>query len=91
MSPLILDRRTFLAGAGAIWASTLLPSGAMALAKDDILFASAFMGKDETYGFALTNAAGDVITKQKLPDRGHSFAAGGQDGKAVILDRKSVV
>ena len=88
MNPLILDRRSFLAGAGAAWASALLPSSAVALAKDDMLFASAFMAKDETYGFALTNAAGDIITKQKLPDRGHSFAAGGPDGKAVIFARR---
>jgi uncharacterized protein len=88
LSPLILDRRTFLAGAGAAWASALLPCSAEALTKDDTLFASAFMGKDETYGFALLNAAGDIITKQKLPDRGHSFAAGGPHGKAVIFARR---
>jgi uncharacterized protein len=88
LSPLILDRRTFLAGAGAAWASALLPINAEALAKDDTLFASAFMDKDETYGFALLNGAGDIITNQKLPDRGHSFAAGGPEGKAVIFARR---
>jgi hypothetical protein len=46
------------------------------------------MGKDQTYGFALLNAAGDIITKQKLPDRGHSFAAGGPDGKAAVFARR---
>jgi uncharacterized protein len=85
---LTLDRRSFLAGAGASWANALLPVNAEALAKDDVLFASAFMGKDQRYGFALLNAAGDIITKQTLPDRGHAFAAGGPDGKAVIFARR---
>ncbi len=65
-----------------------MPRSAAALAQDDTLFASAFMAKDETYGFALLNAAGDIITKQELPDRGHSFAANGPDGKAVIFARR---
>jgi uncharacterized protein len=88
LKPLILNRRTFLAGAGAAWAGTLLPVQAEALTKDDTLFASAFMGKDQTYGFALLNSAGEIITQQKLPDRGHSFAANGPDGKAVIFARR---
>ena len=86
MNSLILDRRAFLAGAGAAWVSALLPFRAEALTKDDTLFASAFMGKDETYGFALLNATGDIISRQTLPDRGHSFAAG--NGKAVIFARR---
>ena len=86
MSKLILDRRAFLAGAGAAWSSLLLPRRAEALAKDDTLFAAAFMGENESYGFALLNAAGDIISKQTLPDRGHSFAA--SNGKAVIFARR---
>ena len=88
MSRLILDRRSFLAGAGAVWVATLLPARAEALASDDILFASAFMDSDHTYGFALVNPAGKIIAQQKLPDRGHSFAANGPDGKAVIFARR---
>ena len=86
MKPLILDRRFFLAGAGAAWASTLLPQRAEALAKSDTLFASAFMGENQTYGFALLNASGNIISKQTLPDRGHSFAA--RADKAVIFARR---
>lgn len=88
MKPLILDRRSFLAAAGASWAAALLPNPAEALARDDMLFASAFMAEDKTYGFALTDAAGDIITRRSLPERGHSFAGGGPDGKAVIFARR---
>ncbi len=88
MKVLILDRRSFLAAAGASWAATLLPEPAAALAKDDMLFATAFMAADKTYGFAITNAAGDIIARQTLPERGHSFASGGPNGQAVIFARR---
>ena len=43
-----IDKRTLLKAAGAVFAASLLPRGAEALAKSDAVFASAFMAEDKS-------------------------------------------
>jgi len=74
LSRIVLERRSFLAGAGLAWLSALTPAGAQRLAGSDLLFASAYMNPQGAYGVAILDGAGAIVATHLLPGRGHGFA-----------------
>lgn len=74
MSRIVLERRTFLAGAGLAWFSTLTPASAERLARSSLLFAAAYMDPEGSYGVAILDGGGAIVSTHLLPGRGHGFA-----------------
>ncbi|OCW56222.1 DUF1513 domain-containing protein [Hoeflea olei] len=74
MSRIVLERRTFLAGAGLAWLSALTPAGAERLAASELLFAAAYMDAKGAYGVAILDRDGARVSAHDLPGRGHGFA-----------------
>ena len=84
----LIDRRHFLAGAGAAFALSLAPAGAEALERPDALFGAACRMPGGGYGAAIFDEAGAIISKIALPDRGHDVAFDPISGKAVAFARR---
>ena len=74
MTRIVLERRTFLAGAGLAWLFGLTPAGAERLARSELLFASAYMDPQGAYGVAILDDGGAIVSAHLLPGRGHGFA-----------------
>lgn len=83
----MIDRRLFLAGFGAGMASLLMPAAARALERSDALFASAYMTRDG-YGVAMLTERGEILHKQRLPDRGHDVVMSPDGSSAVAFARR---
>ncbi|MBL0371769.1 DUF1513 domain-containing protein [Rhizobium sp. KVB221] len=88
MLNLKISKRSFLKAAGAGFAASLLPRGAEALDRTEAVFASAFMGENESYGVALVSEAGREIARLALPDRGHDVTRDPQSTRAVVFARR---
>ena len=84
----LIDRRRFLAGAGAAFALSLDPRGAEALERSDALFGAACRMKGGGYGAAIFDEAGTIVSTIALPDRGHDVAFDPVSGKAVAFARR---
>ena len=84
----LIDRRHFLAGAGAGFALLLGPRGAEALERSDALFGAACRMKGGGYGAAIFTEAGEIVSTVTLPDRGHDVAFDPLSGKAVAFARR---
>lgn len=88
MNRITLDRRGFLAGAGA----SLLIGCTEALAADsskgDVLFASGFKSPDGEFGLAILNESSEIISQHILPARGHGIAASGPAERVIIFARR---
>ena len=84
----LIDRRHFLAGAGAAFALALGSRGAEALERSDALFGAACRMPGGGYGAAIFDEAGAIISTVALPDRGHDVAFEPLSGKAVAFARR---
>lgn len=82
------QRRAFLKAAGAGFAAALLPRGAAALERTDVVFASAVRKPAGGYGAALLTEAGELVTTIDLPDRGHDITYSPASGRAVVFARQ---
>lgn len=83
-----LDRRSFLAMAGAAWAAALAPRAASAFAAAEAVYASAFRDPDGTYGLATVTEAGAVLERVRLPARAHGLCHAPVSGLAVAFARR---
>jgi len=84
---LLIERRSFLIGAGLAWASALTPASAARLASSDLLYAAAY--KDAGgYGVAILDKDGGLVSENPLPGRGHGFANAGQSHWLVAFARR---
>jgi len=81
-------RRTFIASAGAAFAASLAPARAEALAKADIVYATAGMTHNGRFAAAIVSETGDVITTLALPDRGHDVTHCPVSGRLVAFARR---
>ena len=75
----VIDRRTFIAGAGSLFLSTLNARSAGILGKSETLLSSCIKRVDGNFGAIILNERAELITQIDLPGRGH----------AVIFDRNS--
>ena len=84
-----IDRRTFLAAAGATFLPGLLPRSAEAVQRSEVLFATAYMTDQNTFGAAVLSEEGSVISRISLPARGHDVVFQPGSGKrAVVFARR---
>lgn len=86
MSRLFLDRRTFLAGAGASLLMT--PASGLDLSDDAALFASAYGDRSRGYGIAILDEEGEILSRHPLPARGHGMANHIGAGRLIIFARR---
>ena len=84
----LLARRDFLAGAGALFASSLVGRHAEAFEGADALFASACRRPDGSYGCAVFAEDGRIVSEVALPDRGHDIAFDPVSGRAIAFARR---
>ncbi len=82
------QRRAFIKAAGAGFAAALLPSRAEALARSELVFASAIQKSGGGYGAALLTETGALVASVDLPDRGHDITFSPLTGKAVVFARQ---
>lgn len=85
---LLIDRRSFLRGAGLAFASGLAPAQAARLANSDHLFVSAYKDTDGVYGVAILDKEGALVSKSPLPGRGHGFASTANSEWLVAFARR---
>ncbi len=83
-----LERRKFLAGAGLAWLSSLTPAGAERLLASDLLFAAAYLDAQGSYGVAIVDEQGEIVSCHALPGRGHGFAANPRADWLVAFARR---
>ena len=88
MKHLLIDRRTFVAGAGAAFVASIPPAGAERLLGSDVLYASAFQDRDGNHGFAVLDEGGRIISRHALPARGHGVASSSVGGRNVLFARR---
>src|SRR3569833_3450376 len=82
------QRRAFLKAAGAGFAASLLPQSAEALARTDLVFATATQESPGRYGARVLTETGKLITNVDLPVRGHDVTYSPQAGRAVVFARR---
>lgn len=83
-----LDRRAFLAAAGAGFLASLAPGSAAALEASSELFASACRKPDGGYAIAIFTERGEVVRVTDLPARGHDVVADPANGRLVAFARR---
>ncbi len=83
----MIDRRSFVKAAGAAFAASLTPRAGEALERADAVFGSAFKTKDGQFGAAVLTETGTVITRVRLPARGHEVVFS-PSGHAVVFARR---
>lgn len=81
-----IDRRQFMAGAGAALIAALAPGAREALAGANAVYASAFQSRPGEFGVATLTQSGEIITSEVLPVRGHGFAC--HDTRFVVFARR---
>src|SRR3569833_973578 len=82
------QRRAFLKAAGAGFAAPLRPQSAEALARTDLVFATATQESPGLYGARVLTETGKLITNVDLPVRGHDVTYSPQAGRAVVFARR---
>jgi hypothetical protein len=82
------QRRAFLKAAGAGFAASLLPQSAEALARADLVFATATQESPGHYGARVLTETGKLIANVDLPVRGHDVTYSAQTGRAVVFARR---
>lgn len=83
-----MDRRTFLAAAGAGFLATLAPGSAEAIGAASELFASACRKPDGGFALALFTDRGEIVQLTDLPDRGHDVVADPATGRMAVFARR---
>ena len=84
----LIDRRDFIAGAGAAFLAGLAPRAAQAAASADAFFATAFMDRGGAYGLALLTERGEILHRAALPERGHDACVDPATGRVVVFARQ---
>src|SRR3569833_297573 len=82
------QRRAFLKAAGAGFAAPLRPQSAEALARTDLVFATATQESPGLYGARILTETGELITNVDLPVRGHDVTYSATAGRAVVFARR---
>jgi hypothetical protein len=82
------QRRAFLKAAGAGFAASLLPESAEALARTDLVFATATQEAPGRYGARVLTETGKLIANIDLPVRGHDVTYSAQAERAVVFARR---
>ena len=82
------QRRAFLKAAGAGFAASLLPQSAEALARTDLVFATATQESPGRYGARVLTETGKLIASVDLPVRGHDVTYSSQAQRAVVFARR---
>src|SRR3569623_866511 len=82
------QRRAFLKAAGTGFAASLLPQSAEALARTDLVFATATQESPGRYGARVLTETGQLIANVDLPVRGHDVTYSPQAGRAVVFARR---
>jgi uncharacterized protein len=85
---ILLDRRRFLAGAGAAFVGGLTARSAAALERTDALFGASCRRPDGSYGCAIFSERGEIVSTVSLPDRGHDVAYDPVRRRAVVFARR---
>ncbi|MEO1747268.1 MAG: DUF1513 domain-containing protein, partial [Pseudomonadota bacterium] len=88
MRTALIDRRGFLASAGAAFVSALRPRTALALDKTDAVFASAYRAHDGSFGLAMLTERGDLLETYPLPARGHDIVARPENHELIVFARR---
>lgn len=83
-----IDRRSFIAGAGSLFLSTLNARSAETLDKSDLLFASCIKERDGKFGAVIVNQDAEVINQISLPARGHAVIYDHHSSQAVAFARR---
>lgn len=83
-----LDRREFLAGAGAAFLAALSSPGAAAFSDSDTLFAAACRFAEGDYGAVLFSEQGAILRQVRLPGRGHDVVFDWAGQRAVAFARR---
>lgn len=83
-----MERRIFLAAAGAAFVAGLAPAGAERLQRTGVLFAAAYRDPQGAFGVAIADEAGRIISRHALPGRGHGFAAAPESPWLVAFARR---
>jgi uncharacterized protein len=86
--PLIVDRRSLLAGAGMALAAGLMPRQAAALATSEALVLAPAMRADGSYAVMVFSERGALIREIALPARAHDLAVHATSGRAVVFARR---
>lgn len=84
----LVDRRTFIAGAGALLVSGLSARSAEALEGADALFGAACRTGDGSFACAVFTEDGRIVSTVQLPDRGHDVAFDPVARRAVAFGRR---
>lgn len=84
----LLDRRDFLAAAGATFLSSLAPRARALAAQADAVFATAYQSRDGSYGVAVLSDAGTILHAVGLPDRGHDITFDPVSRRSVVFARQ---
>lgn len=84
----LVDRRRFLAGAGATFVAGLAPRSAASLDRADALFGASCRRPDGSYGCAIFSDRGEIVSTVTLPERGHDIAFDRISGRAVVFARR---
>lgn len=85
---LLIDRRVFLASAGAAFLGGLGNTQAIAVQKADAVFASAFQAADGRYGIATLSERGELLHSYTLPERGHDTVWRPDKGQLIAFARR---
>lgn len=84
----LVDRRQFLAGAGAAFLAGLAPAAAEALDRTSAVFGAACQKPDGSYGCAVFSERGEILSMVDLPDRGHDVTFDLRSQRAVAFARR---
>jgi hypothetical protein len=83
-----IDRRTFLAGAGAVLAAGLGERAAAALAESEAVLLAPAQRADGSFAVMVLSERYRLIREIALPTRGHDLAVHAESGRAVAFARR---
>ena len=84
----LIDRRSFVRAAGALFLASLSPRALFALERSDAVYASGFRVPDGTFGIGLVAEDGTLIDRIDLPDRIHGLGHSPVTGLSVAFARR---
>lgn len=84
----LIDRRHFLASAGAVFLAGLAPAAAEAFDRTSAVFGAACQKADGTFGCAIFSERGEILSMIDLPDRGHDVTFDLRSQRAVAFARR---
>jgi len=85
---MVIDRRTVLAGAGAVIATGLSPRAAGALAASEALILAPAQLAEGSFAIMVFSEGGELIREIAMPARGHDLAVHAENGHAVAFARR---